>query len=53
MEESEQQSSEIVNVDEIPSPDIEPVNPTPILEEIQQREPEGMSKDIPAEVQES
>jgi hypothetical protein len=34
-EEGEQQPSEIVNVDEIPSPETIPVQSTPILEEIQ------------------
>jgi hypothetical protein len=43
VEEGEQQPSEIVNVDEIPSPETTPVNPTPIVEEIQQPTPEGMS----------
>jgi hypothetical protein len=53
VEEGEQQPSEIINVDEIPSPDTTPVNPTPILEEIQQPTPRGhTSIDIPAEVQE-
>jgi hypothetical protein len=51
-EEGEQQPPEIINVDEIPSPDTTPVNPTPILEEIQQPTPEGTSKEIPAEIQE-
>jgi hypothetical protein len=51
-EEGEQQPSEIVNVDEIPSPDTTPVNPTPILEEIQQPTLEGTSQEIPVEVQE-
>jgi hypothetical protein len=32
MEEGEQQLLEIVNVDEIASPDTTPVKPTPILE---------------------
>jgi hypothetical protein len=52
LEESEQQPSEIVNVDEIPSPDTTPVNPTPIVEETQQPAPEGMNIDRPTEVQE-
>jgi hypothetical protein len=43
---------EIVNVDEIPSPDTTPVNPTPIVEETQQPTPEGMNIDRPTEVQE-
>jgi hypothetical protein len=34
MEEGEQQQLQIVNVNEIPSPDTTPVNPTPIVEEI-------------------
>jgi hypothetical protein len=52
VEEGEQQPLEIVNVDEIPSPDTTPVNPTPILEETQQPAPEGTNIDIPTEVQE-
>jgi acetoin utilization deacetylase AcuC-like enzyme len=51
-EEGEQQPSEIVNIDEIPSPETTPVHSTPILEEIQQPAPEGMNTDIPTEVQE-
>jgi hypothetical protein len=39
LEEGEQQPPEIVNVDEIPSPDTTPVNPTPIVEETQQPTP--------------
>jgi hypothetical protein len=41
---------EIVNVDENPSPNTKPVNPTPILEETQQPTPKGTNIDIPAEV---
>jgi hypothetical protein len=52
VEEGEQQPSEIVNIDEIPSPETTPVHSTPILEEIQQPAPEGMNTDIPTEVQE-
>jgi hypothetical protein len=43
---------EIINVDEIPSPDTTPVNPTPILEETQQPAPEGTNIDISEELQE-
>ena len=32
LEEGEQQPLEIINVDEIPSPDTTPVNPTPVME---------------------
>jgi hypothetical protein len=35
LEESEQQLPEIVNIDEIPSPNTTPVNPTPVVEETQ------------------
>jgi hypothetical protein len=53
VEEGEQKPSEIVNVNEIPSPNTTPVNPTPILEETQHPTPEVTSIDIPVEVQES
>jgi hypothetical protein len=46
LEEGEQQPSEIVNVDEIPSPDTTPVNPTPVVEETQQPTPEGTNVDM-------
>jgi hypothetical protein len=52
LEEGEQQSSEVVNVDEIPSPETIPVQSTPILEEIQQPEAEAMNIDTPAATQE-
>jgi hypothetical protein len=52
LEEGEQQSLEIVNIDEIPSPDKTLVNPTPVVEETQQTTPEGMNIDRPSEVQE-
>jgi hypothetical protein len=52
LEEGEQQPPEIVNVDEIPSPDTTPVNPTPVVEETQQPTPEGTNIDRPTEVQE-
>jgi hypothetical protein len=52
MKEGEKQPLEIVNVDEIPSLDTTPVNPTPILEEIQHPTPKGTSKEIPTKVQE-
>jgi hypothetical protein len=41
LEENEQQQLEIVDIDEIPSPEIPPVNSTPILEEIQQPQARG------------
>jgi hypothetical protein len=47
-EEGEQQPSEIVNVDEIPSPETIPVQSMPILEEIQQPTAEAMNVDMPA-----
>jgi len=43
---------EIVNVDEIPSLDTIPVNPTPILEEIPQPAREGTNIARPTKVQE-
>jgi hypothetical protein len=46
-QESEQQPPEVVNVDEIPSPDTTPMNPTPVVEETQQPTPEGMNVDMP------
>jgi hypothetical protein len=33
MQESEQQPPKVINVDEIPSPDTTPMNPTPVVEE--------------------
>ena len=50
-QESEQQPPEVVNVDEIPSLDTTPVNPTPILEETQQTTPTSMDMDMPEEGQ--
>jgi len=35
LEEGEQQLPEVINVDEIPSPETTLVNPTPVVEEIQ------------------
>jgi hypothetical protein len=52
LEENEQQQPEIVDIDEIPSPEITPVNSTPILEEIQQPQEEAMKEDTPAVTQE-
>jgi hypothetical protein len=52
LEENEQQQLEIVDIDEIPSPKIPPVNSTPILEEIQQPQPEDLKEDTPATTQE-
>jgi hypothetical protein len=51
LEGGEQQPPEIINVDEIPSPDTTPVNPTPMVEETQQPASEGMNIDISAEEQ--
>jgi hypothetical protein len=42
----------IVDIDEIPSPEITPVNSTPILEEIQQPQVEELKEDTPATMQE-
>jgi hypothetical protein len=52
LEENEQQQLEIVDIDEIPSPEVIPVNPTPILEEIQQPQAGTMKEDTPAAAQE-
>jgi hypothetical protein len=52
VEEGEQQPPEIVNVDEIPSPEMIPIQPTPILEEIQQPTAEAMNVDMPVAAQE-
>jgi hypothetical protein len=52
LEENEQQQPEIVDIDEIPSPEEIPVDSTPILEEIQQPQAEAMEQDTPAVVQE-
>jgi hypothetical protein len=52
LEENEQQPPEIVDIDEIPSPEEIPVESTPILEEIQQPQTEAMKEDTPAVVQE-
>jgi hypothetical protein len=52
VEEGQQQPLEIVNIDEIPSPETTLVQSTPILEEIQQPAPEGMNIDISTKVQE-
>jgi hypothetical protein len=47
LEEGEQNSLEIINIDEIPSPDTTPVNPTLVVEKSQQPTPEGTSIDTP------
>jgi hypothetical protein len=52
VEEGEQQPLEIVNVKKLPSLDIAPVNPIPILEETQHPKTEGTNIDIPEEIQE-
>jgi hypothetical protein len=44
--------SKIVNIDEIPSPDTTPVNPTHVVEETQQPTAEDMNIDMSAETQE-
>jgi hypothetical protein len=46
------QQLEIIDIDKIPSPEVIPVNPTPILEEIQQPQAEAMKEDTPAAVHE-
>jgi hypothetical protein len=48
-EEGKQQPPEIVNIDEIPSPDTTPINPTTVVEEIQQLAPEGINVDMMTE----
>jgi hypothetical protein len=52
VEEGEQQLPKIVNVDEILSPDMIPINSTHILEEIPHPSPEGTNIDRPVEIQE-
>jgi hypothetical protein len=51
VEEGEQQSWEIVDIDKIPSPEMIPVNPTLILEEIQQLESKAMKATTPVATQ--
>jgi hypothetical protein len=51
LEESEQQQPDIVDIDEIPSPQMILVNSTPILEEIQHPEAVAMKVDTPAATQ--
>jgi hypothetical protein len=51
LEENEQQQPEIIDIDEIPSPEILPVNPTPIMEEIQYPQVEAMKVDMSAAAQ--
>jgi hypothetical protein len=48
LEEGEHQPPKIINVDEIPSPDTTPVNPTPMVEETQQPATKGMNVYMPA-----
>jgi hypothetical protein len=50
-QESEQQTPKVINVDEIPSLDTTPMNPTPVVEETQLTTPEGMNMNIPTEEQ--
>jgi hypothetical protein len=52
LEEGEEKLLEIINVNEIPSPDITPVKPTPVVEETKQSTPKGMNVDILAEARE-
>jgi hypothetical protein len=47
-QEGEQQQPEVVNVDEIASPDTTLVNPTLVVEETQQPTTKGMNVDMPA-----
>jgi hypothetical protein len=51
LEENEQQQSEIIDINEIPSPEMILINSTLILEEIQQPEAEAMKVDTPAAAQ--
>jgi hypothetical protein len=44
LEENEKQEQEIVNINDIPSPEIPPVNSTSILEEIQQPQGEDLKE---------
>jgi hypothetical protein len=52
LEENEQQKPKIININEIPSPKEIPVDPTLILEDIQQPQVEAMEQDTPASLQE-
>jgi hypothetical protein len=52
LEEGEKELSEIINGDEIPSPDTTLMNPTPMVEEAQKPTLEGMNIDMPTETQE-
>jgi hypothetical protein len=52
LEENEQQQSEIIDIDEIPSPKMILMNPTLVLEEIQQPKIEAMKEDTPTMMQE-
>jgi hypothetical protein len=51
LEENEQQQPEIVDINEISSPERISVNSTPILEEIQQPQAKAMKVDTPAAAQ--
>jgi hypothetical protein len=52
LEENEQQQPRIININEIQSPKITPVNSTLILEEIQQPQAEAMKENMPTMMQE-
>jgi hypothetical protein len=52
LEENKQQQSKIVDIDEIPSPEIPPVSSTSILEEIQWPQLEELKKDTHVEPRE-
>jgi hypothetical protein len=47
MEQEPTQTAAFVNLDEIPSPNVEPVNPTPVVEETQPTTAVGMDIDMP------
>jgi len=42
------QPPEFINLDKIPSPNMEPGSPTPVVEETQKTKPVGMDIDIPS-----
>jgi hypothetical protein len=47
MEHEPTKTAEFINLDEIPSPNMEPASPTPVVEETQQTTLVGMDIDMP------
>jgi hypothetical protein len=47
MEQEPTQTVEFINLDEIPSPNVEPASPTPMVEETQPTTMVGMDIDMP------